>query len=871
MTGVSYSSIGWADYDNDGDLDLLITGQNKANTPISKIYRNEGNSSFTEQTGIVLKGINRSSVAWGDYDNDGYLDLLLSGLDQFSQNITRIYRNNGNNTFTEQTNIALAGVSFSSVAWGDYNNDNNLDILITGATGYTPNYYPVTKIYRNNGNNTFTELTGLNVTGIYNGAAEWGDYNNDGLLDVLTIGDSGVNFEFRIYLNNGQNGFRQLTSLNLPGAIACSSSSADYDSDGDLDIVFAGYSGALLAEIYRNNLYMMAGKIKPNMRPEAPTGLQSEVTPGTLKLSWSGVKTDETFFVNMSYNIRCKLANDPFWKVAPQSSVDGYRSLNDLGNAQLNKNYTIKNPESGKYYWQVQAVDQSFSGSEWSKLDSVTIKNTQAFFKTDTVCFNLQTHFTDQSKATDGISAWKWDFKDGSTSTQQNPVHTYLASGTYNVKLTITSTTGVKDSVHQDVIVKAKPVASFTAPNVCIGLPTVLTNTTNKNGLTISVWNWTFGDGASSGLEQPGTHTFPVRGTYQTKLYAMASNGCADSVTNNVIVAGYPSSSLSVSGKLSFCSGDSIQLTAEYDPNYSYVWKLDNNDLTNTNSNNFKVKQFSGIYSARITNNLANCETNSEQKTVTINTTPTKPKIVSDNYGDGECFPGTAIKIYIDQPVAEYNYRWYRNENLISDATSGSLEGFLKDGSYRVDADLNGCVAKSSTFTVSYTGGPPKPTIFAQGPSVWVLFCSEQNESKYQWYFNGGLIQGAVNNKYVAGSALGKYFVVVGNNQGCFTPSDEISIPSGTTGIENTDPFAGIKIYPNPTSGLLKFEMDNQISGEIHLSVVSQNGKEIMNVRFDKRTEHHSGQVDISGNPKGIYFIKISTDKYSVNRKIILE
>ena len=97
------SSVAWGDYDKDGDLDILLTGDG-----MSKIYRNDGSNTFTEQTGIILQGVSQSSAAWGDYDNDGYLDILLTGNGPAGP-VSKIYRNNGNNTFTEQTGIVLQG------------------------------------------------------------------------------------------------------------------------------------------------------------------------------------------------------------------------------------------------------------------------------------------------------------------------------------------------------------------------------------------------------------------------------------------------------------------------------------------------------------------------------------------------------------------------------------------------------------------------------------------------------------------------------------------------------------------------------------------------------------------------------------------
>jgi PKD repeat protein len=876
LPGVTYSSVTWTDYDNDSDLDLLITGENQSSVYISKIFRNEGSNIFTEQPGIQLSGVKQSSVAMGDYDNDGFLDILLSGLNSSNQNISKIYRNNQNNTFSELTNISLQGVSFSSVAWGDYDNDNNLDILITGATGYNPNYYPVTKIYRNNGNSTFNELSTPSVIGINNGSAEWGDYNNDGLLDILLIGDSGLNFDFKIYLNNGNNGFQELTSLNLPGGIASSSSSADYDNDGDLDILFSGYSGALLSQIYRNNLYMMAGQVKPNMRPEAPTGLKSEVAPRLLKLTWAGIDTDETFLVNMSYNIRCRLQDDPIWKVAPQSTSAGYRSLNDLGNAQLNRSFTIKDPVSGKYYWQVQAVDQSYSGSEWSKIDSVIIKNTQAFFKTDTVCLGSVTSFTDQSVVTDGIALWIWDFKDGTSSVLKNPVHTYASAGTYSVKLLVISTTGTKDSLIQNVIIKARPTASFTAPNVCIGNATLLTNTTSLNGLTASAWAWTFGDGQTSAVQNPDTHNYALSGTYQAKLKTIATNGCSDSIIKNVIVAKYPESSISVlgdfqtvDGKLTFCDGLSLQLDARADPLYIYQWRMDDNDLSGAESKSYTVNKNSGIYNAKITNTLANCVTITEAKTINIKPAPSKPSIISD-YKTGDCIGIVPIKLN------DYKYGWSRYGTPINNSSSAFIENFLEEGDYTVTADLSGCKVTSEKFSVIYQGAPEKPKIFAQGPNKWYLATNTLNAKEYRWYFNEKLLDGALKYYYVADQKLGVYRVSVGDANGCYTRSDSLRIPTDkyapeTKSIKAGDPFADLKIYPNPTPGMFNIEMDNEVFGELVIDIFTQKGKKSLNIIFEKSTDHFSSQIDLSGQSKGVYIINLQLDMYSASRKIVVE
>jgi hypothetical protein len=870
LTGVYNSSAAWGDYDNDGDLDIMISGLNMDVGPVTKIYRNDGGNVFTEQTGIVLTGLHTGSVALGDYDNDGYLDLLETGFDLNYNRITKLYRNTGNNNFVEQTSISFPGTSSSSCGWGDYDNDGYPDIILTGATGDYPNINPITKIYHNNGDNTFTELTNTGLVNISNGAVAWGDYNNDGFLDILMTGYTGSAYIFKVYQNDGNHSFIDNPFVQLPGAIADGVEWADYDNDGDLDILFSGYTGAVLSRVYKNNTFMRAGDIKPNTKPNTPTGLKSVLTPGNVRLSWNLITNDETLPKNMSYNVRCKLKGSTGWLYSPQALDNGFRNLATLGNAQLNRSFDIKNPGSGTYYWQIQAVDYAFAGGAWSPVDSFLVKNTQAYFKTDTVCRGLPTHFTDQSVVFDGIASWKWDFKDGSISTIQNPVHLYALNGTYNVKLVVTSKAGDKDSLSQNVIVKAIPTTSFTAPNVCIGTPTVLTSNSNLNGLITSGWLWTYGDGLSSTLAQPGTHTFPLKGTYKTQLKAFTTNGCSDSITNNVIIAGYPGTAISIDGKLTICQGDSVDLSAENNPFYTYQWKMDDNNLTNANSSTFSVKSFSGSYSATVTNTLANCVTNTEQKVVTINSIPFKPVIDSGNYQPGKCPGVDPIKLFVDQTVSGYTYQWRRNGIDITDATSPYLSLFSQ-GAYTIIAKLDICTTPSNVFNISFLDAPPKPVIYAEGPNVWYLVCSDTSAVKYIWYYNGKQIIGADSYLYQANRDYGQYWVAIANDKGCYNASDPVTIPTGITGIENIDPYKGLKIYPNPGHGLLTIEMDNNLFGDMYISVLSQDGKEVMKTKLEKTTEFFSWQLDLTTRPNGLYLITISLKGFIINNKIIIQ
>lgn len=877
LAGVYNSSAVWGDFDNDGDLDIIIAGLNSNNVLSTKIYRNDGNNHFTEQTGISLPGIQNGSIALGDYDNNGFLDILITGFIANNGRISKIFRNTGNNNFQEQTSISLPGASLSSGAWGDYDNDGNLDIILAGATGDYPNFNQFTRVYHNNGNNTFTELLNTKIVGISQGSLAWGDYNNDGFLDILLTGYTGSSYIFKVYQNNGNQTFTDNPFVQLPGAIACDVKWADYDNDGDLDILMSGYTGALLSRVYKNNTFMIAGNIKPNLKPETPTGLASAITPGNVKLFWNLITTDETPVMNMSYNVRCKLGNSGNWFYSPQSLENGSRNLASLGNVQLNKSFFIKNPGSGKYYWQVQAVDQGFQGSTWSPVDSFLIKNTQAYFSSDTVCLKIPTHFTDQSIVTDGIASWKWDFKDGTISVIQNPVHSYASAGTFSVKLLVTSSTGDKDSLIQNVIVKNRPSTQFTAPNVCVGIATPINNITSLNGLTISSWLWKFGDGQSSSSEQPGNHTFSLKGTYKTMLKAISTNSCSDSITRDVIIAGLPGTSISADKKLVFCAGDTLTLSAEKDPLYTYQWTMDNTNYPGATQSSLKIFENSAAYFAKITNTLApNCITNSESKTITIKPTPSKPAISSDNYKTGDCISDSPIKLKVSQSVNDYNYVWFRNGTPINNAVLPYIEDFLDQGDYIVAAELNGCLVNSDKFSVNYTGAPEKPKIFAQGPNKWYLATNSLTAKEYRWYFNDKLIDGALKYYYVADQKLGVYRVSVGDSKGCFTRSDSLKIPTdkyspAAKSLTVGNPFAGLKIYPNPSPGIFNLEMDNEILGTLNIIIINHGGKEILKIKFEKTTTYFSSQIDLSGQIKGVYMVNIRLDKYFTTNQIIIE
>ncbi|HRI13650.1 MAG TPA: CRTAC1 family protein [Verrucomicrobiota bacterium] len=181
----------WADYDSDGDPDVFIT---HANDLGNSLFRNDGGGQFTdvsEASGLADFDDSVGS-AWGDYDNDGDLDLVVINERLFGPSDTwnLLYRNEGNGAFTKITDgpITTDLGHFLAAAWVDYDNDGWLDLFVATTPSLTdPANSATNRLYRNLGSGGFAQVTaGRLVTDrAYAGGAAWGDYDNDGFLDVV--------------------------------------------------------------------------------------------------------------------------------------------------------------------------------------------------------------------------------------------------------------------------------------------------------------------------------------------------------------------------------------------------------------------------------------------------------------------------------------------------------------------------------------------------------------------------------------------------------------------------------------------------------------------------------------------------------------
>jgi len=232
----------WGDYDNDGFLDLFVSNDGGGNF----LYHNEGGTSFTRVfTGpIAQDGGNCYGVAWVDYDDDGWLDLFVA---RHTNADNLLYHNLGNGTFERisEGDIVHDGGYSISVSWGDYDDDGCVDLFVANVNDQD------NLLYHNNCDGTFTKITDSPITtdGGVSPSSNWVDYDNDQDLDLFVANWDEDNF---LYRNNGDGTFTKiLTSVIVTEGDVHDSSWADLDNDGDMDLYMGAYD--VNHRLYQNN------------------------------------------------------------------------------------------------------------------------------------------------------------------------------------------------------------------------------------------------------------------------------------------------------------------------------------------------------------------------------------------------------------------------------------------------------------------------------------------------------------------------------------------------------------------------------------------------------------------------------------------
>lgn len=246
-------SATWVDFDNDGDKDLLITSETGGN----KLYENTGSMSFTDITatsGLPTGPLYTGSATWGDYNNDGFLDLFCGNRTTLLPN--KLYQNNGDGTFSDVS--FFAGIDLSPAltlcaTFLDINNDGYQDIYVSNDRSFYKN-----KMYKNNGNGTFSDISLSSGTDIAIDAmtVTVGDFDRDSYFDIYVTNNQTGNYLLK---NNGNETFTNVavSSGTIFNSFSWGAVFFDADNDTEEDLYVAavsdGSTGFLPGGFYLNN------------------------------------------------------------------------------------------------------------------------------------------------------------------------------------------------------------------------------------------------------------------------------------------------------------------------------------------------------------------------------------------------------------------------------------------------------------------------------------------------------------------------------------------------------------------------------------------------------------------------------------------
>jgi hypothetical protein len=369
-------SITWADFDNDGDLDLLVPSIPDFNTYTYRtaLMRNDGPNGtggwiFTE-TDSVFAPTTHAQGAWADFDGDQDLDLLLMNMaPNTEEGFIRRYRNDGNGVFTGEDILDSLSIEHGEGQWGDYDGDGDLDILIAGNIreingSYTP---MALRIYRNDNENYVPMEIIANPSGegwFDFTAATWADYDSDGDMDILLSGNynSGSQIEGRARIYTNTNGVFTDSGNELPSPRAWGDrggtfSWLDIDGEGDLDYFIAGQyfvpggNGLVEAQmhLYRNDT---PGQ---NSAPLTPTGLSvTQVSDSSALVSWDPGIDDHTASDALTYDL--KLFHDNVPVTIPTH-------IPEPGNISAVTEWLLTGLQTGNYSWILRTIDAAYIGS----------------------------------------------------------------------------------------------------------------------------------------------------------------------------------------------------------------------------------------------------------------------------------------------------------------------------------------------------------------------------------------------------------------------------------------------------------------------------------------------------------------------------
>ncbi len=420
----------------------------------------------------------------------------------------------------------------------------------------------------------------------------------------------------------------------------------------------------------------------------------------------------------------------------------------DLGNGTISQlhNPSVVYSDPGQYT--VKLVIRNASGADSvvrTQYIHVYTKPTVVIGASDTAgCAPMVVHFSDLSNPGSGTSAsWQWDFGDGNFSTQQNPTHTYTATGSYNVSLMVTNSFGCTQSLTQThyINITNKPTASFTIGSTAnCGAPLNVNFTNQSTGIGTLTYLWFFGDGGTSTQPNP-SHTYLTTGTFSVQLVVYNQSGCTDTmvranaftIANNVTLFSSPTT---------VCANSPVSITNSTTPAPVNVsWNF-GDGTTSSSFTPTKTYTTPGTYEITMVNNYGICM-DSMTRSITVLPQPEADFTASPT---SACYAPLNVN-FTNNSTGATTYQWSFGDNTTS-TQANPMHTYNSQSDYAVTLTATGANGCSIVKTRSNYINIHLPVVAIDSlpkkgcaPLTWTFHHSVLGGdpiASYQWNFGDG-------------------------------------------------------------------------------------------------------------------------------------
>lgn len=571
LSGVDYAALSWADVNRDGYPELFISGKNANQIPMAQLFINNGSDgacTFTASSTNFV-GLANGSSDWGDYNRDGLMDLVLTGNDETAGStnyygLTIIYTNLGNGNFSmlsgfnanaySKGNTGLRG----NAEWGDYNNDGYTDLLAIGSE------YGSAVVYKNNKDGSFTAVS--NLLNVVQGKAHWGDFNNDGYLDIGITGsyDAGngyYNMCFNLYTNNKNDGFSLLQNSGTGYMMYSNFVWFDFNADTHLDACISGTSTGTAGSLqFYNNTSTVSAVPNNNF----PIDLQNFPLGNDILFKWRPPASDSI----ATYNIYLSDANEVFRVIPDALNSTGQRKIVGEGNQFSQRSYLTENLPAGNYYWGAQCVFPNGQGSRFAYQGPITIpsneKRAVIQIVSGTNVFCASEAPTLKALSYPKATSWQWYLNISPISGAYQQTYTPNSQGIYYAICSgYDASVGGSFSINTNTTniseypVLQPPTLSQSTVNACYGQTIQLTATPGINGTTC-LWYY---NGALTNTGDTLTITPSNNISYQVYSYN-PNTGCQSTNYSTINVIANPFINTPVVSNSTICDSSSTTITA---------------------------------------------------------------------------------------------------------------------------------------------------------------------------------------------------------------------------------------------------------------------------------------------------------------------